>query len=157
MSHAFDSQWHEVYADVDLTYGAEYVKDCGHYAEFLEVEDLASATDGADGLVLISVRSVSLEYFGSFSAALRAIRNALRSCGPDTYPWRASMPEQTTRFLEIYRSLARYGHGDCDEELIVEHESDSALLGERTWTPAETVDGEDGLRAYLRERFGVPC
>jgi hypothetical protein len=157
MAHAFDSQYHEVYADVNLTYGAQYVKDCGSYAEVLEVEDLASATGGADGLVLITVRSVSLEYSSSFGEALRTVRRALASCGPDTYPWRAIMPEQATRFLEIYRAMASYGCGDVDTELIVEHESDAIHKDERTWTPEETVDGEDGLRALLRERFDVPC
>src|SRR5579883_3497918 len=48
-----------VYADVDITYGGFFVKDCSTYAETVEVTDLDSA-NGTPNKVLVTVRTVGL-------------------------------------------------------------------------------------------------
>ena len=149
-----DPAWQEAYADVNITYGGLWIKDYGDYADVLEVTDIDSAT-GAPGRVLVDIGSVGF-YTRSASDAVKRLRSALSSagCGADALLGMTG----NERRLAAWEAMWNYGLGDREESRIIAHDSEAALA-ETAYGFNDidaTVEGEEGLRAYLASEFNVP-
>src|SRR5437660_10851021 len=93
--------------DINLMHGGTFIRDEGHYFDFVEVTDLASAC-GADGLIEIQSGSTSHE-----SRTREEITTALKSCGPgDDFrsAYKLGQTNRQTSRLMVADTPGSYGH-----------------------------------------------
>lgn len=162
--------WVEAYADVNITYGALWIKDYGDYADVLEVTDL-DGTCGAVGRVLVTEGSTGL-YGRGVRECIDILKGALSCCGDagehrrlvDLDGMQAGSEGYKARRLDAWRALYSYRHGDREKETIIQVEDVSEQEMDQSdrenglgsdWNPTVKVDGEAGLRAWLAERYGI--
>lgn len=144
-----------VYADRDILYGALYVKDCGDYAEVVEVTDLDSAA-GTTDMVNVSTGSVGL-YGRNLADNRRRLTEAFASVGGFT-----TTSTREWRRLQAWAALWQYGSRDVDTDVVIATSRD-ASGGRDDWRPTQEsygvdgqiarwqlrVNGEKGLRRWL--------
>lgn len=155
----WDAEWVKWYSDVNIRFGALWLRDHGDYADVLEVTDLESAA-GAAGAVLIERGSVGLYgYPRSISKQVSRVREALESCGAGVQAWR-EIEEGKYKRLAAWAALWSYGAGDREysDTVIDDEDSWRERDGQAYWSEpiAATVDGEAGLREYIWRKYGVP-
>ena len=76
---AKEPEWVEVFADVNILYGAMWIKDHGDWADIVEVTDLDGACGAADR-VLVTEGSIGL-YGNGLRANIKRLKDALEYCG----------------------------------------------------------------------------
>lgn len=140
------ARWISAFADVDISYGATWVRDYGDYAEVIEIIDLDSAT-GAAGLVLVEEKSVGF-YTRSLREAITRYKNA------DISVAAAEVTDRERHRARVWEQLASYGYGDIHRSTVV---ALSTTTPDRVddWTVIEKVNGKSGLIAYLRAAHGL--
>lgn len=149
---AIESVFVECYADVDVRYGGVWIKDCGDYAEWVEVTDLDSAT-GTTGMVLVESGSVSF-----YSRDLHEIRSmldrALSCCGDRKLLLETS--DRKWKRLMAWEALHGYKRGDIDQSVIVLTDRE-APAHQDGWHADMVIEDECELRQWLFQAFNVPA
>jgi hypothetical protein len=150
MAYRTDATYRPLYADAgSITYGAEWVKDEGDCASWVEIVDLDSAA-GAESMVLVVERSIGC-YSGSIAEQVQRLRTALES-GIGVAEYRA-IRDRATRRAVAWAEMARYGYGDTERETVLRLEKGGRNPDD--WRADETVNGEPGLRRWLRQQYGL--
>lgn len=151
------------YADVDLTYGGLFIDDRGDYADVVEVIDLDSAT-GTTNMVCVDIGNVSIEYalasyYGAttyLGAQRRMLRQAMEACGPGWHEhFRITGLSRETARMMALAALWQYGHRDIERTTVLATDDEYSAGLDGGWTPEETVAGEDGLREWLSDQYGI--
>jgi hypothetical protein len=144
----------EMYCDVDMRYGGLWIKDCGDYAEWVEVTDLDSAT-GTSGLILVESGSV-----GFYARDLRDMRSMLKgalSCCSDRRNMLAAETRQWRRLM-AWEALHGYKRGDLDRWEVIRTDAQAPCNQEEYgFTATSTIEDERELRDYLSREYDIPC
>jgi hypothetical protein len=144
----------ELYCDVDIRYGGLWIKDCGDYAEWVEVTDLDSAT-GTSGLILVASGSVG--FYARDLADMRSVLDgALNCCGyrrnllaAETREWRRLM---------AWEALYGYKRGDLERWEVIRTDGQAPCDQEdHGFTATSTIESERELRDYLSRAYDIPC
>jgi len=144
----------EAYADVDIRYGGLWIKDCGDYAEWVEITDLDSAT-GTRGLVMVESGSVGF-YARDLGDMRSLLDGALNCCGDRKALLEA--PGGCEKRLMAWEALHGYKRGDVDRCTIIRTDADEPVDQSDYGFVAElTIEDEHELRDYISREFDIDC
>jgi hypothetical protein len=144
----------EMCCDADIGYGGLWIKDCGDYAEWVEVPDLDSAT-GTSGLILVESGSVGF-YARDLRDARSLLDGALRCCG-DRRNLLAAETRQWRRLM-AWGALHGYKRGDVDRWEVIRTDLHAPCdQDDYGFTATSTIEDERELRDYLSREYEIPC
>lgn len=131
--------------DMNAEHGGLWIRDCGTYADAVEITDLDSAC-GFRGAVLIERHSI---YYGhKLAESKRRLRSAL-SCVGMKLSDLVGLPRDKRRF-ELWRALHAYGYRDSDTLDILQLEPDGPLKFE-SWEARKQTGGDVG--GYVMAKY----
>lgn len=165
-----NGEYRLVHGDVNLNYGALFVRDMGAgWAEVVEVTDLDSAV-GTTNLVLVEQGTVAIPY--KLGSARETFKHSWEACGPGACGRRLSDMDRELARLAGFAAMWEYGYRDVEQSwtLATDREYDEWAGPDRwrvTWHEVYDerlkrkrklpirVSGESGLWRWLRRALHI--
>lgn len=129
-------RYQQVLSDVNITYGAWFINDHGPYADIIRVDECQESNCGS--AVIVEQGTIDMPSDAELKEVLKYadIENV-------------DLTDKMCRYT-VYVAVASYWGVEDEHPIVIQHET-----GEAARKVAYFVDGEEGLREWLDERYDI--